>query len=119
LILPINETLRPWGRPQILPIDETLRPRGRPITLSIYQDLIADYELPLQASSLALSPVPYDSAHKVPLQAANLALLPVRRFRAYLSAFEPLAGPYSLRLMLHKCKFCTALYFIQEAVAFT
>jgi hypothetical protein len=119
LILPINETLRPWGRPQILPIDETLRLRGRPITLSIYQDLIADHELPLQASSLALSPVPYDLAYGVPLQAANLALLLVCRFRAYLSAFEPLASLHSLGLMLHKCEFCTALYFIQEAVAST
>jgi hypothetical protein len=119
LILLIDETLRLQGRPQILPIDETLRPQGRLITLSIYQDLIADHELPLQASSLALLPVPYDLAYEVPLQAANLALLLVCRFRAYLSAFEPLASLHSLGLMLHKCEFCTALYFIQEAVAST
>jgi len=75
--------------------------------------------VPLRASSLALSPVPYNSACEVPLRAANLALLLVCCFRAYLSAFELLAGLYSLGLMTHKCEFCIALYFIQEAVAST
>jgi hypothetical protein len=75
--------------------------------------------LPLQASSLALLPVPYNLAYKVLLQAANLALLLVYRFKAYLSVFKLLVSLYNLRLILYKCKFCTALHFIQEVVAFT
>jgi len=75
--------------------------------------------VPLRAGSPALSPVPHDSAREVPLRAANPAPLLVCRFRAYLSAFEPLAGPHSLGPMTHECEFCTALHFIQEAVAST
>ena len=108
---------RPWIYPNINELlVKTSRPRGRFAILFIYQDLV---NMPLQASSLALSPVPYNLACEVPLRAANLALLLVCRFRAYLSAFEPLAGSHSLRLITHKCKFCTTLYFIQEAVAST
>ena len=118
-LLVVNETLRLQGRPRLVdePSVETSRPRGRPTTLTIYKDPIADCEVPLQADIRTLSPVSYNLACKVLLEAVNQALLLVGRFRAYLSAFKLLAGPYSLRLITYECEYYTALHFIQEAVA--
>ena len=134
----IDETLRPRGRPTTLfdPSIETLRPRGRPTSLSIYQDPDSDREVPLRAGSQAPLPIHHDTDHEVPLRASNQAPLPVRHdtdrevplqassqapppvrhFRAFLSVFDPRAGPHSLGPMGHECEFCTALHFIQEGV---
>ena len=103
---PSIETLRPLGRWRIPPTTDEppikpLRPRGRPTTLLIYQDLDSDCEVSLRPSNYAPLLVLYFNTY----------------FRGFISAFEPLAGPHSLGLIEHKYKFCTANYFIQEAVA--
>jgi hypothetical protein len=113
---------RPRGRPRSFPIIdeppiETLRPRGCPTTLSIYQDPDSDHETPLRAGSQAPPPVRHNSDERVPLRADNQSPHPVRHFRGSLSVFDLMAGPHSLGLMTHKCEFCSALYFVQEAVA--
>lgn len=72
--------------------------------------------MPLQAGSQAQPLVRYNTDRKVPLQASSQAPLLVRRFRAFLSVLDLQAGPYSPRPIGHECKFCIALYFIQEAV---
>lgn len=94
-----------------------MRLRGRPTTLSIYQDPVADCEVPLQAAI----PAPMQVTDcEVPSQAVSQAAPRVRYsrpyFKGFLSVFELWAGPYSLRLMTHKCKSYTASHFIQEAV---
>jgi hypothetical protein len=107
----VDETLglrdRPWIAGKLSA--KTLRLRSRLTTLTIYQDLVADHKVPLQASSQALPLVPYNSACGVLFQAANQALLQVCYFKAYLPAFKPLASPHSLGRMIHECKFRTAL----------
>ena len=119
----IDETLRPRGRPTTLfdPSIETSRPRGRPTTLSIYQDPDSDHELPLRAGSQVLPPVRHNSDREVPLRAGSPAPPLVRQssvsFRGFISVYNPRADPHSLGPMGHECEFCTAVHFIQEAVA--
>jgi hypothetical protein len=83
----------------------------------MYQDPYSNYEVPLRADR----DVPLRADCEVPSRAGSQAPPLVRHsstyFRAFLSVFEPLASPHSLGPIGHECEFCTALHFIQEAIA--